>query len=392
MPGVFISYRRQDSAGHTGRLFDRLQARLGPGRVFMDVSGIDPGVDFVHTIERAVGSCDVLLAVIGPEWLSCTDASGQRRLDDRADFIRIEIFAALQRNVRVIPVLIAGASMPPLQALPEDLKPLVRRQAVELRDSRWDADTNDLIVKLEGLLGADPAVVRAARKRKAAFLLAGSLAAALAIALPAAWYFGRANDPASPARASAPAVPERVLDYSVIFRANPREYPESAPMRVAEDRIFSAGDLVRLAFRSQQPGFLYIVNESPPDSAGRIAFNILFPSPTSNGGSARLAPGQELLIPERGDGFVLDAEEGAEKLWLVWSLNGIDELDALRRWANPEDKGQIKSSTDIDALRNFLARNATPAPQVQHNSDATGTTIKAQGEMFVKLVTLEHRR
>ena len=111
-----------------------------------------------------------------------------------------------------------------------------------------------------------------------------------------------------------------------------------------------------------------------------------------HGGSPRLGAGQELMIPEKGDGFVLDAQEGAEKLWLVWSLNRIDELNALRRWANPEDQGQIKGSTDIDALRNFLARNVTAAPQVQQNSDATRTTLKAPGEMFVKLVTLEHRR
>ena len=137
---------------------------------------------------------------------------------------------------------------------------------------------------------------------------------------------------------------------------------------------------------------MQLINESPPDTAGAVAFNILFPSPTSNDGSARLAAGQELLIPERGDGFVLDTEEGEEKLWLVWSMNAIDELDALKRWANPQDQGQIKGATDIDALRNFLARNITPAPQVQHNSDATGTTLKAHGEMFVKLVTLEHRR
>jgi hypothetical protein len=145
MPGVFISYRRQDSAGHAGRLFDRLQARLGRGRVFMDVSDIGPGADFVQTIEHAIGSCDVLLAVIGPEWLTCSDAGGQRRLDDKADFIRIEICAALERNVRVIPVLIAWASLPSPQALPEEFRPLVRRQTLELRDTRWDADTNDPI-------------------------------------------------------------------------------------------------------------------------------------------------------------------------------------------------------------------------------------------------------
>ena len=149
MPGVFISYRREDSAGHTGRLFDRLRASLGDDRVFMDITGIEAGVDFVDTIERAIGSCDVLLAVIGPEWLSCADENGRRRLEDPSDLIRLEIAAALRRNVRVIPVLIAGASMPAARSLPDDLKPLARRQAAELRDTRWDVDTGDLIAILE---------------------------------------------------------------------------------------------------------------------------------------------------------------------------------------------------------------------------------------------------
>jgi TIR domain len=152
MPGVFISYRREDSAGHTGRLFDRLRARLGHDRVFMDITGIEAGYDFVDTIERAIGSCDALLAVIGPEWLSSADARGRPRLEDPNDLIRIEIAAALTRKVRVIPVLIAGASMPSAQSLPDDLKPLARRQAAEVRDTKWDADTSDLVGVLERVL------------------------------------------------------------------------------------------------------------------------------------------------------------------------------------------------------------------------------------------------
>lgn len=393
MPGVFISYRRQDSAGHTGRLFDRLRARLGPGRVFMDITGIDPGVDFVHTIEDAVGSCDVLLAIIGPEWLSCTDAGGHRRLDDDADFIRLEISAALKRSVRVIPVLIAGASLPSPPALPEELKSLGRRQTVELRDTRWDADTNDLIVTLEGLLGADPEMAGAARKRKLAFWLAGAVAvAALAIALVAVRYSGPPDEPASPASATAPAAPERLLDYSMTVRPNPQQHPGSAPVQVAGEPILSAGDLVRFSFSSPQAGFLYVINESPPDTEQKTAFNILFPSPTSNNGSARLAAGQKVLIPERGDGFVVDAEVGAEKLWLVWSASAIDELDALKQWANRQDQGEIKDPRDVDSLRRFLTRHVSPAPDKQQNDDATQTLLKAQGDILVKLVTLEHYR
>ncbi|HKH49315.1 MAG TPA: PASTA domain-containing protein [Thermoanaerobaculia bacterium] len=149
MPVIFISYRREDSAGHAGRLFDRLRDHFGKDSVFLDVVGIDAGVDFVETIDQAVGSCDVLLAVIGREWLTCCDKQKQRRLDDPNDFIRVEISSALKRNVRVVPVLVEGAEMPPTEALPEDLQRLTRRQAVELRDSRWDADVAALIAALE---------------------------------------------------------------------------------------------------------------------------------------------------------------------------------------------------------------------------------------------------
>lgn len=148
MSTVFISYRREDSAGHAGRLHDYLRQRPEVGTVFMDVSAIEPGVDFVDTIEAAVGRCDVLLAILGKDWLECTDEAGRRRLDDPHDFIRLETATALRRGIRVIPVLVQGAKMPRSEDLPDDLKPLVRRQAVELRDSRWEDDVAFLIDRI----------------------------------------------------------------------------------------------------------------------------------------------------------------------------------------------------------------------------------------------------
>jgi beta-lactam-binding protein with PASTA domain len=154
MPGVFISYRREDSAGHAGRLFDRLSSHFGKDRVFMDVSDIEPGTDFVEAIDKAVGSCDVLVVVIGKEWLTCTDAAGRRRLENPSDFIRLETVTALRRNVRVIPVLVQGAAMPDADNLPEDLKNLARRQAVEISDTRWDSDVSRLVATLDRLPAA----------------------------------------------------------------------------------------------------------------------------------------------------------------------------------------------------------------------------------------------
>ena len=164
MPGIFISYRREDSPGHAGRIFDRLRSRFGSDVVFMDVAAIEAGVDFVDVLHKAVGSCDALLAVIGPQWLSATQG-GNRRLDDPRDFVRIEIAGALERNVRVLPVLVEGARVPPVESLPADLQALTRRQAIELRDARWDDDIERLVEGLAKFLKTDSPSLQPAAPR-----------------------------------------------------------------------------------------------------------------------------------------------------------------------------------------------------------------------------------
>lgn len=144
MGGIFISYRRHDSAGWTGRLSERMENCFGQEQIFMDIEKIEAGTDFIEAIESAIGSCGVLLAIIGPGWLTSADAEGHRRLDKPDDFIRLEVASALGRGIKVIPVLVGGAAMPAPSDLPDDLKPLTRRQAHELSDNRWDYDTEQL--------------------------------------------------------------------------------------------------------------------------------------------------------------------------------------------------------------------------------------------------------
>jgi hypothetical protein len=150
---IFISYRREDARGDAGRLTDDLKKAFGAGRVFRDIETIEPGVDFVEALNRAVSQCPVLLALIGPGWLTVKDASGRRRLDDPQDFIRLEIGTALARNIRVIPVLVGGAAIPRAEDLPENLQALARRQAYELSDRRWEFDVRQLIESLETIVG-----------------------------------------------------------------------------------------------------------------------------------------------------------------------------------------------------------------------------------------------
>ena len=152
MGRVFISYRREETAYPAGWLYDRLANHYGGGQVFKDVDSIELGADFVQVITRAVGSCDVLLAMIGEQWLTVTDEHGQRRLDDPDDFVRLEIEAALTRGVRVIPILVNGATMPRAEELPHSLVPLRRRQALELSPSRFEYDTGRLLKVLDTTL------------------------------------------------------------------------------------------------------------------------------------------------------------------------------------------------------------------------------------------------
>jgi formylglycine-generating enzyme required for sulfatase activity len=150
--GIFVSYRRDDSSGHAGRLSDKLSDRFGADNVFMDIDHIGPGEDFVQVIEDAVSSCEILIAIIGRDWLSGVDEKGRRLLDKPNDFVRLEIAAALKRSIRVIPILVQGAAIPNPEELPEPLLKLSRLNALELSDVRWKRDVDHLISSLERII------------------------------------------------------------------------------------------------------------------------------------------------------------------------------------------------------------------------------------------------
>ena len=157
-PKVFITYRREDTAAHAGRLYDAMVARFGEDNVFMDVD-MAPGVDFVERITEAVAACHVLIVVMGPTWAKVEDEQGRARLADPEDFVRLEVETALRRtDVTPIPVLVAGARMPNREDLPPELRPITRRNALELADQRWRYDVGRLISTLDELLAESPSV------------------------------------------------------------------------------------------------------------------------------------------------------------------------------------------------------------------------------------------
>jgi hypothetical protein len=190
MPTLFISYRRIDSAGSAGRLFDRLSQHFGREHVFMDTEGgIERGADFPEVIEKALASATAMVVVIGPRWISCADAAGQQRLQKSDDWVRNEIASALRRDIPVLPVFVDGAVMPAIDALPEDLRRLARKHASEISSTRWDYDVGQIIEILERTMPA--ANSRSFVRRNIAVAVAVAVLAAAGISL-----FGKDDAPA----------------------------------------------------------------------------------------------------------------------------------------------------------------------------------------------------
>jgi hypothetical protein len=145
----------------TGRLFDRLQEIFPREQRFIDVDSILPGLDFVQVLQEQVAKCDILLAVIGKNWITARDEAGDLRLHSPKDFVRIEIASALEQNKRVIPVLVGDARMPREEDLPDVIRPLARRNAVRLTHERFRADTRGLAKAIEQILNEAEAIRRA---------------------------------------------------------------------------------------------------------------------------------------------------------------------------------------------------------------------------------------
>jgi hypothetical protein len=183
---VFLSYRRGDVGGYAGRLTDVLLQRLGAKNVFHDVTVIAPGQDYTAAIDRALDDSDAVLVMIGPGWLTAATPQATRRLFEADDYVRLELAGALHRNVRVVPVLVGGASLPVAADLPDELQGLVQRQAVVLHDETWYQDVEGLVRSLRG----EPAVPTRQSRR---WLVAGAVAVVLVVSGVAVWWWGPGN-------------------------------------------------------------------------------------------------------------------------------------------------------------------------------------------------------
>jgi flagellar biosynthesis GTPase FlhF len=170
---IFINYRREDSRADARSVYQRLERAFGKSRLFMDVDTIQKGRDFTKVLDEHLAQSDVVLAIIGSRWLTAQDESGTRRLDDPEDFVRVEIARALKRDIAVIPVLVDGARMPKASELPDDLKPLSRRQASIVTHENFGSD-------VEALAGDLKSMQQPRARRR---WLGGAIAAALLLAI-----------------------------------------------------------------------------------------------------------------------------------------------------------------------------------------------------------------
>src|SRR4051812_5948065 len=156
MAGIFISYRRSDTSRYAARLRERLCAQFGDQFVFMDVDSLRPGEPWADAIESTITASDAVVALIGAEWLTITDGSGRRRLDDPDDIVRVELETAFRCDRVVIPVLLHRAAVPGPRELPPTLRPLQERHAIDVRDEHWDDDVSRLVRRLEEVVDTIP--------------------------------------------------------------------------------------------------------------------------------------------------------------------------------------------------------------------------------------------
>ena len=256
MGSIFLSYRREDSEGQAGRLYDDLVAVFGPDSVFMDVAAIQPGLDFRKSIDQSLNSCGVFLSLIGRNWLTAKDISGQRRLDDPADFVRIETGAALKRDIPVIPVLVQGASAPKPDQLPDDLKELAFRNAVELTHARWDSDIQVLIKALRPQIsqsGPKPEPERVQRGSKLRVTKSLVVVAVLLVILIGLGLYLRPVK-RSPEKVVSPpaktnAAPTRVEDFSLVARREPlADNPNRYTFMLSLDAPALVDDIARVHY------------------------------------------------------------------------------------------------------------------------------------------------
>ncbi len=368
---IFISYRRDDSGGEAGRLHDELARAFGAASVFMDVAGIVPGTDFRKAIDDNVSGCGVFLALIGPQWATITGATGEPRLKDPNDFVRLEIASALARNIAVIPVLVRGTRMPRPEQLPENIRELAYRHSIEISHARWNSDVLLLIDALKQQVPTPPksdeairatagpvshlafGPVAAAKDGRKLALIVGASVVALALAVGGGIFAARGG--------FAPATTERPLLQSVQAKPN-----------------------------SVQKG-------------GRITLTVLLDRPAPNGGAlvvltssdpAILTVDGNVIVPQgrtMGTGYstAVDVPAYASPVAIAASYNNATVQTDVNVAAPPsiiKDHVSRPSATNVGRANNLATANQPAASSVPSNLPAASPVVSKPPPLDAELI------
>jgi hypothetical protein len=282
--------------------------------------------------------------------------------------------------------------------IPAELERIVAKALRKDRGKRYQT-IRDMLVDLESLkqqLDLESAGFFRRSGKKAALLLSISVLV-MVIAIAGAIFFSKSFRPSitpKPAVTPTPVImPERTLTYYLIARRDPKRFPDSQPFRSTGEHIFEAWYQVRLVISSNQAGYLYVLNEGPPDSASHLPnYVALFPDAETPNWSAAINPNHSALIPQTSDNWnEFDKERGTEKFWLVWSEQSVPELEAVKHLANRQDAGAISNPDQIIPIAQYLARHSATKPEVVKDEEQKLITFKAKGETLVALIRIEHQ-
>ncbi len=300
--------------------------------------------------------------------------------------------------------------------VPEALQRIVRKALRKDREKRYQT-SKDLALDLESLrremeaaavsgratpidiaIPGLPAAARATRNKRATALVLAALLLPAAAAIIGAWVL-RSSNPSTASKANpstvettappAAAGSERSLVYSILVQKYRGGRPFEAPFRLGGEINFEKDYRVRLNLSSPQNGHLYILNEGPAEPGRPSSYVILFPSPTANDGQSRLGAGRQVQVPER-SWLQFDAEQGTEKVWLVWSAESVPALEALKAYANPRDRGRVGDPGLNDAARDFLLTHQNPRPAASRDEDKKEVVLTSNGAILAHLLRLEH--
>jgi hypothetical protein len=283
--------------------------------------------------------------------------------------------------------------------IPGELERIVAKSLRKDRERRYQT-IRDMLVDLESLkqqldfeaTGIAPS--RRSSKKSVALQRVAAMALgamALLIVVASAIFFSGIFRPSVVPERN--VMPERALTYHLIAQRDPRRFPDSQPFRSTGEHIFEVWYQVRLMISSDQAGYLYVLNEGPPNPASHLAnYVVLFPDSETPNWSAAISANHPALIPQTSDNWIqFDKERGTEKFWLVWSERSVPELEAVKHLANPTEAGAISNPDQIIPIAQYLSRHYAKRPDVVRDEEQKQITFKSKGETLVALIRIEHQ-